>query len=297
MSRPGGTRTLPTFFVIGAAKAGTTSLNRYLGLHPEIHVSPIKEPNFFSGPADRFPYQTRRIDDADEYERLFVTDKPVRGEASPSYTQYPRRTGVPARIKAAVPDVRFVYMVRDPIERTISHYLHWVAFEGEKRSLKDALADAEDPTNLFTCASRYATQLEQYLVHFPRSRILVVDQSSLLTERATTLSTVFGFLGVDPTFSSGEFERELNLREGRNIYAPGYARFRKRKTTGVLHRLPKGVRRGLRRTVEHAESLVLPKIEEPSLDQDLRARLEEVYRPEVERLRSLTGQAFPSWSI
>jgi hypothetical protein len=287
---------LPTFFIIGAAKSGTTSLAYYLGLHPEIHMSPVKEPHFFAGPENGLPYPKSRVDRLEDYERLFETDLLVRGEASPSYSQYARRTGVPARIKESVPDAKLVYIVRDPIARTISHYGHWSA-TGERRSLRDSLADAESLTNIYTCGGRYATQLEQYLQVFPQEQILVLDQHELRRDRAATLRKTYAFLDVDPSFTSVDFDRQLGTREEHRSYGSRYAQLRQRVSMGALSRLPKPLRRQMRRGVEAVESKVLPPVEPPTLDEDMRERLLELYRPEVERLRALTGEPFASWSL
>jgi hypothetical protein len=287
---------LPTFFVIGAAKAGTTSLSYYLGLHPEIHMSPIKEPHFFAGPENGFPYPRHRVERLEDYERLFETDRRVRGEASPSYTQYARRTGVPERIKDAVPDAKFIYIVRDPIARAISHFAHWTATGAETRSLRDALEDAESLTNIYTCGGRYGTQLERYLSNFPADRVLVIDQHELRRDRAATLRRVYSFLDVDPAFWSKDLDHELGrgaLRRGRGSR---YAQVR-RAGVRLLSRLPKPVYRQLRGAVSALETRALPPVEPPALDPDLRERLRELYTPEVARLRALTGHTFDSWSL
>ncbi len=165
----GNDMALPTFFIIGTAKAGTTSLHHYLDLHPQIQMSAIKEPNFFAGAENGTPYPGGRVDRLEEYERLFDPSVEVRGEASPSYTNHPRRVGVPERIKALVPHAKLIYLVRDPIARTVSHYQHSVAVGRERRSLEDALSDLSDPLLPWTSTSRYASQLELYLPHFPSS--------------------------------------------------------------------------------------------------------------------------------
>lgn len=200
---------LPTFFVIGAAKCGTTSLYSYLDQHPQVGMSRLKEPHFFSGPPDGIPYPAGRVETLAEYEKLFDPAFPVRGEASPSYTVHPRRRGVPERIKAVVPDARFIYIVRDPIERTVSHYMHRVSTEGERRPLGQALADLSDPLSPYTCSSRYATQLRLYLEHFPLERFLILDQADLARERGETLRRTFSFLGVDDGYASAAFAEEL----------------------------------------------------------------------------------------
>ena len=88
---------LPTFFVIGAARAGTTSMHYYLSLHPQIQMSATKEPHYFAGPPGEIPYGGPRVDSLDDYRKLFDPSAPVRGEASPSYAAYPRRQGVPGQ--------------------------------------------------------------------------------------------------------------------------------------------------------------------------------------------------------
>lgn len=92
---------LPTFLIIGAMKSGTTSLHRYLDQHPQIQMSARKEPSFFSGPEAGIPYTLSRVSDVKQYEELFDPTVEVRGEASPNYTIYPRRQGVPERISGS----------------------------------------------------------------------------------------------------------------------------------------------------------------------------------------------------
>ncbi len=285
---------LPNLFIIGAAKAGTTSLHGYLDQHPQIQMSQRKEPNFFSGPERDIPYTFGRISDLAEYEKLFDSTAVVRGEASPSYADHPRREGVPERIKQLVPDAKFVYLVRDPIARTVSHHQHRVANGGERRPLREALSDLSDPCSPCICPSLYASQLDLYIRHFPQERILVVDQADLLADRRSTLRQVLAFLGVDDTFDSQRFDEELNRSSDRRTYPPGLARHVKLHLAPRLRWLPPGVRRPLRRS---AERVLLPPLRTETLDDDLRTRLQELYAGEVRRLRALTGKAFPTWSL
>ena len=289
--------TLPNFFIIGAAKAGTTSLHHYLDQHPQIQVAAIKETNFFSGPANGLPYPFGRVDRLDEYEALFDPAYEARGEASPSYTNSPRRRGVPERIAALVPEGKFIYLVRDPIARTISHYQMLVAAGKESRSLRAVLDDLRrsDPHAFFlTCQSFYARQLEPYLHHFPQERVLVIDQADLRADREATLRVVFSFLAVDEKFTSAQFEAELFKGNERRAYPRFFIRYVKPAVAGPLRRLPSGVRGSLRRSVERA---LLPTVPLPELDDRSRAQLKELYASDVDRLRTLTGKTFPSWSV
>ena len=108
---------LPNLIVIGAAKCGTTSLHAYLDEHPEIAMSREKELHFF---VDRKNWG-RGIE---WYEAQFDASAPVRGESSPGYSAYPLYEGVAERMARVVPDAKLVYLVRDPVERVVSHYTH-----------------------------------------------------------------------------------------------------------------------------------------------------------------------------
>jgi hypothetical protein len=287
--------TLPTFFIIGAGKAGTTSLHYYLDLHPEIQMSAIKEPNFFLDRESDKTYPVGTITSLDEYERLFDPASAVRGEASPSYTSHPIRPRVPERIKALVPNARFIYLVRDPVARTISHHQHLVAIGKERRPLHEALRDLSDPFALpETCYSLYAWQIEQYLRLFPPDRMLVVDSAAFLTDRRGTLKRIFAFLSVYDGFESPQFDHLFYRSSERRVYPPGYDQFVGRVVAPAIQWIPRGIRRSIRSGVERA--LFRP-LQEPALDTDLRIRLEALYAEDVARLRALTGMSFATWSV
>lgn len=286
-------RALPTFLIIGAPKTGTTSLHNYLAQHPEIQMSPVKEPNFFAPHLDPVN-EKRRIGDLDRYTRLFDPKVAVRGEASTPYAEYPLRQGVPERIKALIPDVKLIYVVRDPIERTVSHYNHLVANGGIRTTLNEVLSNLSDPRSPCICASLYALQLELYLRVFRRDQILVLDQADLLTERRATLRRVFAFLLVNEDFDSQAFDDEFLKTSDRHTYPPRFGRLLELYVIPHLRWLPPTTRHFLRRSVERR---LFPSLKPSHLNEQLRLRLEEYYSGEVERLRQLTGMAFPTWSI
>jgi hypothetical protein len=286
---------LPTFLVIGSFKCGTTSLHHYLTQHPEIQMATMKETNFFSGPPNGAPYTrgAKRIKHLSEYERLFDPAFDVRGETSPNYTAFPLRQGTPERIRQTVPDAKLIYLVRDPVSRTVSHVHHRVSTEGERRPLASALADLQDLRSPYVCSSFYALQLEQYLRYFPRDQILIIDQANLLSDRQATLREVFDFLSVNDAVSSQQFQDELNTGDARR----SYSRFRyvlRWTRASPLQHLPRGLRVTLRDSVER---LVSRPLAAPTLDDDLRARLQELFADDVARLRQLTGESFPTWSV
>jgi hypothetical protein len=284
---------LPTFFVIGAPKAGTTSLHSYLGQHPEVQMSAVKEPRHFAGPADGIPFPADHVADRGEYEAMFDAAVPVRGESSTDYATFPRRKGVPERIKFEIPDAKFIYAVRDPIARTVSHYKMGVALLGENRPIGEALADLSDFYSPYIAGSLYAKQLQLYIDVFPRDRILVIDQSDLLNDREATLRRVFTFLGVDPDAGRIAADEELLTSEQWRNYPAGYADFIARAVAPHFRWIPTGFRRNVRAAIERR---LWPSIE-TELEDPLRRDLEKLLRPEAERLRELTGKDFAGWSV
>ena len=293
---------LPTFIIIGSMKSGTSSLHHYLGEHPQIQKLPaMKETNFFSGPPEGIPYPpgSKRIERLEDYERLFDPAFEVRGEASPCYALYPRRKGVPERIKDIVPDAKLIYLVRDPVDRAVSHYHFRVAVEDERRPLREALTDFTDPNSLYTCPGFYAAQIERYLQHFKDGRILVVDQSDLLTDRQATLRKIFAFLAVDDSFTSPRFDEEANTGRELRTYSYFVVLHRRVKASRllqrlILQRLSPEQRRSIRQAVQRLSSQPL---DPPQLDDDTRCRLQDIFVDDVDRLRALTGEAFPTWSL
>jgi hypothetical protein len=286
---------LPTFFIIGAAKAGTTSLHYYLEQHPQVQMAANKEPNFFSGAANGIPYPLGRVETREAYEDLFDASFPVRGEASVSYANYPRRKGVPERIREAVPDARLIYLVRDPVSRAISHYKHRVAWMGERRAMSEVFGDLSDPYDVCLCPGFYARQLEQYLSVFPTERVMVIDQADLLGDREEVLRGVFSFLSVDEEFHSDAFGEELLNSQRRRVYSPRYTRLIERYgARGPLRLIPRGARLSIRAAVERR---LWPPLEVPELDAEVRQRLEQLYASDAERLRTLTGKALPTWRV
>ena len=286
---------LPTFLIIGGFKCGTTSLHHYLMQHPEVQMPTMKETNFFSGPPKGVPYATgaKRIKRLAEYERLFDPEIVARGETSPNYAAHPLRPDVPKRIKDIIPDVKLIYSVRDPVARTVSHYHHRVSTEGERRSLEEALGDLSNIESPYICASFYALQLEQYLKYFHQDQIMVIDQADLYAQREETLREIFAFLSIDPNFISPHFDDEINTKSDRRTYSRGIILVRLARATPI-QRLPRRVRVAMR---DAFEGLVSKPLAVPSLDNELRLRLQELYVDDVSRLRELTGKTFSTWSI
>ncbi len=275
---------LPNLLVIGGLKCGTTSLHHYLNLHPEIEMSRPKELNFFVAELN-WPLGR------DWYAAHFEPAAAIRGESSPHYTNRPRFEGVAERIGSLLGEPRLIYMVRDPIDRMLSHYLHNVGGGYEQRGLTDALSD---PDSAYVARSRYAYQLDPYLEAFGAERIEIVTREELKEDRPATMGRVFAFLEVDPTFTSEQFEREWETGT-----AKGGARFRimdqavrlpgLRALDRNFDRLPESLRWLVERVVHDPATGEVVKPEVPA---ELREQLTGLLREDTERLGELTGRRF-----
>jgi hypothetical protein len=273
--------TLPNLIVIGAQKCGTTSLHYYLDQHPEIAMSRPKELNFFSRDAWERGVAW--------YAAQFKPGAAIRGESSPSYTFYPRHRGVAERMYSIVPDAKLIYLVRDPIDRIVSHYLHDYVSGVEHRGIEEALADPN--RDRFLAVSKYFMQLEQYLAFYPRSSVLVLTHDELLHDRTGTMRQVFDFLGVDSAFYDKRFESHRYRTSDRR---------RKTRLGASLATMMRGIE--LSDWLSFQVQWLLPypfarRVERPAVSGALRESLTRELQDDVNRLRELTGKEFPSWSV
>jgi hypothetical protein len=190
-------RRLPTFLIVGTAKAGTTSLYEYLRPHPQVFMAQPKELDFFS-------FDRRWAWGPDWYERHFRRARGAIaiGEASPSYTQVRRREVALARIGEMLPDVRLIFLARLPITRARSSYLQVVAEGRERRPIDQVLVEHSE----FVDQSRYWAAVQDLLRVVDRERLLVLGSERLRDDPAATLAQVHRFIGVedrtDPVFET-----------------------------------------------------------------------------------------------
>jgi hypothetical protein len=225
------------------------------------------------------------------YASQFQGESAIRGESSPNYTNYPHYLGVPARMYTVLPAAKLIYMVRDPIERMISHYVHEFSDNREHRSLEVALASVDN--NEYLYRSLYYLQLQQYLEYYPAAQILVISAEDLKDHRSSTLRQVFEFLGVDD-FSCRRYalQRHRSARKRRKT-ALG-RRIAQAASTRLLQRFPQRIRWPVE------DLLYLPfsrRVERPVPSKQLRERLVEQLREDVDQVRAFSGRDFRSWSL
>jgi Sulfotransferase family len=221
---------LPDFLIVGAPKSGTTSLYRYLSAHPELYLSPVKEPRYFAFPdtPPRFvgpgsgDLNREIIWRRGEYERLFAGREPhqrMAGEASATYLWAP---GTAERIASAIPDVRIVAILRQPADRAFSHFCHNRRLHREPLArFEDALAAEPERRRrgwsfnlLYTDRGRYGTQLTEYHRALDPAQVLVLLYDDLVSDASRTTKRVCAHLGVSDDVEL-DTSRRYNVAHGR----------------------------------------------------------------------------------
>src|SRR5829696_2330778 len=207
--------TMPNFFIVGAQKAGTTSLYHYLNQHPQVYMSPIKEPFFFDHELDskgevvRREFeghrQPTRFTNIEEYSTLFdgARGEKVIGEATPLYIYAPETA---ERIERYVPGAKSIALLRNPADRAYSAFLYAVRM-GVEPLTDFAQALREEPLRMrngwhyiFHYRSRglYYQQLKRYYMVFGRERLGVWLYEDMREDPASVAQSVFRFLEVQP---------------------------------------------------------------------------------------------------
>lgn len=305
---------LPNLFVVGAMKAGTTTLYRYLAGHPDVFMSPIKEPNYFSGEGemDRVaplhgaasagldayldgPMAERHmayVPDRGRYLRLFrdAGRQPWRGEASPSYLF---SAVAPGAVREASPGARVVILLREPLDRALSHYrmdlgegLVRAPFARAVREDRRAEGMGYPTESLYLAMGMYARQVRRWMDAFPgRVRVYLFDD--LRADPRALTDDLAGFLGVDPAgFRAGA--RHENRAMAPRWVALNWLLHHSGAKTLVSRVTPRPVlSAGKRLWYRDPGGVEVP----PALAAELRA----VFAPDVAELAGLIGRDLARW--
>lgn len=299
--------TLPNFLILGAAKAGTTALYFQLRQHPQVFLSQIKEPHFFSylgqsldlrGPGDYIPRVAVR--DLAAYEALFsgATGAVAIGEASPTYLYVP---GTAARIQEHLPEARLVAILRQPAERAFSAYLH-VRRDG-RETLDDfgealsrepeRIAAQWEPIWHYAAGGYYYRQLRPYFDRFDRRQIHVMLYEDFQADPVGQLAVLCRFLDVDDAFS---FDVSVRPNVSGVVRSPRVDRWqqrlflRKNPIKSLARRwLPEQTR------LRFTEAMRNRNLERPTLTPALRRQLTADYREDIRQLEGLIERNLAAW--
>ncbi|MEQ9359219.1 sulfotransferase family protein [Coleofasciculus chthonoplastes] len=306
--------TMPNFLIIGAMKSGTTSLYNYLKQHPQIYMSPVKEPKFFALEGEKlYPgYQENQtfewrgsggltriegIRDIEIYRQLFteVSQEKAIGEASPLYIYIPKAV---ERIKYYIPEAKLIAILRHPVDRAYSHFINWVQRELEpyNSTFLQVLEEEEwriqnnwSPLFHYKHRGFYYIQLQRFFSAFPGDKIRVYLYEDLQETPLNLVQDIFRFLNVDDSFIP-------NLQNKSNVSKiPKNKRFHKLITqanpmkTILKPFVPKRMRDRLKTNLQ-AKNMIKPK-----LSPELRKQLIEDYRDDIIKLQDLIHRDLSPW--
>ena len=312
-------QSLPTFLIVGAVKAGTTSLHEYLQMHPEVYMSPVKETNHFSdgdmlfehfnvdykqdvnvnlekyleGPLDK-KIHIAHVRTFQQYVQLYrnVTNQKAIGEVSNSYLYLPNTA---TTIKQVLPDVKIVMILRNPVERLYSQYLMNLKLGKiiERDLLKEIASDQAKPikgwgvSHLYLEVGNYYEQVKRYYDNFPAQNIKVILFDDFKKDAAGTMRDLFHFLGVDENFA-------LDMSQRYN--EAGMPRFGKLNywltQIGVYGLVKKIFSPELK---EKIKSIIYTKDNIPKITPQEKTHLQNYYRNDIEALAKLLNRDLSAW--
>lgn len=179
----------PDFIIIGAMKSATSTLHEQLAIQPDFFMSTPKEPYYFS---DDEVFSRGR----EWYLNLFSNAEPNQlcGESSTHYTKLPDYPNTIHRMKSELPKIKLIYVLRDPVERLISHYIHQWSQNVFRCGINEAIDRYDELVNY----SRYAYQIQPYIDTYGRDNILFVFNEALRIRPQAELERVAKFLGIEP---------------------------------------------------------------------------------------------------
>jgi len=281
----------PNFFIVGAPRCGTTFLYHYLKQIPGIYMSPVKEPGYFSVSIDPKLKLTKPIRDKKKYLKLFkgVKDEKAIGEASPSYLWDPK---APKLIHDTVPDAKIIMILRDPVQRSYSHYLLGVGLGYQTlpfgEAVKKALNGLDDYSNRIASTSFYSEQVKRYLDIFKKDQIKIFIFEEFIKDNEKSVKEVLNFLGV-----SSEIPESVKIVT--NIVDVSAGRFTK-------HLIRNRVLRSIVRDFIPAEGgpivrkFFSKKTKKPPLSDEDRKFVEEIYKEDAKNLQLVLGRHLP-WPL
>jgi hypothetical protein len=296
---------MPNFVIFGAAKAGTTSLYKYLEQHPDVYMSSFKEPGFFAfegekpifnGPGAQKWVDRWIVTDLKSYQALFATysgEKAV-GEASPYYLYYGRSA---ERMRKYVPNIKLIAILRDPVERAFSNYVWAVRDRAESiTDFGDALAVEEqrikDNWSIkwhYKNQGFYYRQLKYYFEVFKKEQFKIYLYENFVVNPIEIMQDIFRFLEVDDKFVTDMSNKHNTSRIPHNR---AWHHFLEKPNTIkaiVKPFLPFKFRQNLK---QYAQEKNLFK---PKLDPEIRKHLLAEYREDILNLQDLIEQDLSKW--
>ena len=273
------------FVVIGAMKAGTSSLYNYLSLHPELSLPYTeKEVNFFNN-------EEHWKAGLDWYRTNFENSELKKGEVNPNYAMFPTCKVVPERLSSFAPNAKLIYILRDPIERFCSHIHHNYIKGLETRSLQNIIEDREDSL-WYIAYSQYYSQLERFLTYYDKNQILVITLEKLSQEPTLIMRRIFEFLEVNPNYFSESFQVKQHISEDKVKPGKLLTIIRKTAFSKVYQQskylFPMSLHKQTKKILGQA-------IEKPNLTIEQTSYLLKIFQEDIIKLKDFTSLDFYEW--
>lgn len=282
----------------GTSKAGTTSLFYYLKQHSDIYLPSIKETHFFDNDS-KFDRGCSWY-----YENYFnaANNEKIIGEITPGYLR--KSDIVINRIKKCCsPNLKLVFILRDPVQRAFSHYQHMVRNGKENLPFHEALMKEPDRKNAgwytYYQEGLYGSHLKSWYENFNQEKILIIDHKDLLKNPKQTICNIFDFLEIenqdintDKKFNVQSKVRFKTLNKVINS-PPEIIKKIYKSTFGLI--ITKNIKEKIRSKLKHLNLQAKKKriIIDPIIEKDLRLK----YQTDIENLESLTGLNFTHWKL
>jgi len=281
----------PNFFIVGAPKAGTTSLYEYLKYIPGIFMSPIKEPNYFSIKTIPDNHRTKPIRDKEKYLGLFkeIKDETIIGEASPTYLAEPEAA---EEIHSISPNAKILISLRDPVERTYSQYLMHVrdgqwnhSFHEQLKKELNAKIDFKN-RNIGLRWGFYFDDVKKFLNVFGKTQIKIIIFEEWIKNVGKELQEIINFLDVDYKLKKINEEQYNPFFVDRNPITR-YIRTNQLLTKVVKKTITKEKQKKIR------DKYFIKESEKPKMDFKEREILVNHYHDDVIKLEELLGRKLP----
>lgn len=280
----------PDFMLVGAAKAGTTTLHFKLKNHPNILLTDPKEPMYFSNPEvyARGP---------EWYSSLFKDAKASQlcGDCSTTYMRYPFAEEPNTRnpwptISQLDKTPKFIYILRHPVDRAYSHYVHHMRF-GCTMTFEEAM----DRNPIYVNCSKYSLQMSAFREHLPDAKLLALDFTQLIHDRTSATYKTLDFLELPAILPPDPHHSMMNRRDNREFFSkimwkvPGWKIARKMISPSIKRKamdLTMNSRLGKR---------IARKTEVQPMKPETRMKLVEMFEPDIQAAEELLGKPLPDW--
>ncbi|MFN0188186.1 MAG: sulfotransferase family protein [Bacteroidia bacterium] len=285
----------PSFFIVGAPKAGTTALHYFLDKHPEVCMSADKEPNYFSQQeiSEQLLYYKKTNSTTEStYLSLFhpTLATKIAGEGSVSYLFYPK---VAARIKSFSSDAKIIISLRHPVQRAFSHYQMDYSLGYVNETFENIFRNGQTHPKTgkyfqqYFLLGHYGTQVERYLKTFGEDNVLILLHEDIIQDPKNVIQKLCQFLRINDTALPSDIEKQNVTMAGKNktiqwLYKQKFFR----KTIGVLFN---------EQSKAKIKSLLFSKQNLPQLDQKLAIELLHYYQEEMLLLERISTLNIKKW--